>query len=611
MKNIINKTILVAALAFGAIHLDAGDTSYSYDDAQRLIKIEFADGGVINYGYDDNGNLTTIETTEGSGEAPEIVEQPTDKTVYAGEKAVMRVAAEGSGKLSYQWSKDGTKIAGGTESSLSFDPVNTNDAGAYAVIVTNSYGTAASQAATLTVNTATGRIQMAVDGEGQTDPATGSSSDLPLGVETSISATPDPGNSFVYWTTEGSIDIADQFTPVTTVTPRGGAVITAHFADSGAVVNLTLYSTQPSRGGVSPNGVINIAKNSLVTVSASPNDGYYFTGWSATPEIAYAEFNPYAAKTSVNIDEDTALSANFAASTYHNPGSTSKSKEKFAVKLDNSKAGKDSVKVSRMPLGGAFPIADFDPSKTQYLVIDGETVSFAAGEWKLSSSKASYKSAKDDIPAVKFDIDLKNQRAPNCSFSVGKTSFTEIDNSDGVDIFLIYNGNTYGANYLMDEKSSWSFNAKKNSSTTITDIPLTPMTKFAIEGAAGKFDSAKKIKNGVPQSKDSVTVKKAALDCPEPSDGDEVSLAIDDYTKVLNIDDFTPKGEAYSYQNKDEGVKIVIDFAKNAWSFSAKNTDATGISASDGVAVFMTIGDYEGAESLDATQKTTLTYPKK
>ena len=82
------------------------------------------------------------------GAAPVIVTQPTDQTIMVGQGASFTVAASGTAPLAYQWYYNtNTALAGRTNSSLLVANAQTNDAGAYLVIVTNSLGSATSTVA--------------------------------------------------------------------------------------------------------------------------------------------------------------------------------------------------------------------------------------------------------------------------------------------------------------------------------------------------------------------------------------------------------------------------------------------------------------------------------
>jgi hypothetical protein len=65
----------------------------------------------------------------------------------------LSVAATGTGPLSYQWSKDGVPLAGGTGASFALASAQLVDAGSYAVQVGNAVGTVVSSAAVVSVST--------------------------------------------------------------------------------------------------------------------------------------------------------------------------------------------------------------------------------------------------------------------------------------------------------------------------------------------------------------------------------------------------------------------------------------------------------------------------
>ena len=88
------------------------------------------------------------------GTAPVITGDPGNQTVCEGDAAILIVSATGTAPLSYQWRKNGSDIAGATNSGYIISPVATGDVGSYACVVTNSCGSATSNTAILTVNTA-------------------------------------------------------------------------------------------------------------------------------------------------------------------------------------------------------------------------------------------------------------------------------------------------------------------------------------------------------------------------------------------------------------------------------------------------------------------------
>jgi len=83
--------------------------------------------------------------------APNILSQPMSVTVSAASNAVFSVTVESTPRNFYQWMKDGINIGGATNSSLTFSNVQTNQAGNYAVLVSNAWGSVTSSVAVLTV----------------------------------------------------------------------------------------------------------------------------------------------------------------------------------------------------------------------------------------------------------------------------------------------------------------------------------------------------------------------------------------------------------------------------------------------------------------------------
>src|SRR5215472_8383008 len=134
----------------------AGATSASYTtpatttvDSGSTFKVV-----VSNSSGTATSNSVTL-TVSSAPVAPTINTQPTNQTVTAGQTATFSVVASGTAPLSYQWQKNGANIAGATLSSYSTAATTTSDSGStFKVVVSNSAGSATSNAATLTVNPA-------------------------------------------------------------------------------------------------------------------------------------------------------------------------------------------------------------------------------------------------------------------------------------------------------------------------------------------------------------------------------------------------------------------------------------------------------------------------
>ena len=82
---------------------------------------------------------------------PVILEQPQSVTAIQGESTNFSVLATGVGPLSYQWSFDGTNIAGATNAILNLPDVVPSQVGTYSVLITNLSGSTNSTPATLSV----------------------------------------------------------------------------------------------------------------------------------------------------------------------------------------------------------------------------------------------------------------------------------------------------------------------------------------------------------------------------------------------------------------------------------------------------------------------------
>jgi hypothetical protein len=88
--------------------------------------------------------------------APAITTQPLSQVVAVGQTAAFSVAAAGTAPLTFQWKRNGASISGATSATYTTAPTTLSDNGVqFTVVVSNSQGTATSNAATLTVNALT------------------------------------------------------------------------------------------------------------------------------------------------------------------------------------------------------------------------------------------------------------------------------------------------------------------------------------------------------------------------------------------------------------------------------------------------------------------------
>ena len=83
---------------------------------------------------------------------PDILIAPNAQSVAAGANVSFSVAAAGTAPMSYQWTLNGSNISGATNSLYATNNVQNSQAGAYAVVISNSSGTNTSPSATLAVS---------------------------------------------------------------------------------------------------------------------------------------------------------------------------------------------------------------------------------------------------------------------------------------------------------------------------------------------------------------------------------------------------------------------------------------------------------------------------
>lgn len=174
--------------------------------------------------------------------APAITVQPSSQRVMVTESAVLQVLAVGAPPLSFQWRRDGTNIAGATNTTLVFPNLQLGDAGTYTVTVGNPFGSVTSVEAVLTPLLAPPYIvvaptdQTTICGEDATFSVLADGS-APLGYEWYFEDTPIEG------ATNGTLNL-----PGVLTNQAGGyhVVITNdHGAVTSSVVTLTVIANPP------------------------------------------------------------------------------------------------------------------------------------------------------------------------------------------------------------------------------------------------------------------------------------------------------------------------------------------------------------------------------
>jgi glucose/arabinose dehydrogenase len=105
-----------------------------------------------NLYYLARGSGAVFKIIYTASQAPSIGTHPQSRTVAEGQPTTFSVSASGTPVLNYQWQKNGVDIAGATASSYTLAAAALADNGAkFRVVVTNAFGSATSNEATLTV----------------------------------------------------------------------------------------------------------------------------------------------------------------------------------------------------------------------------------------------------------------------------------------------------------------------------------------------------------------------------------------------------------------------------------------------------------------------------
>ena len=117
------------------------------------VDLKVSSDGSLYYLAIGSSSVFHVQFTGAGGTAPNITTHPSNRTVAQGAPATFSVVASGSTPLSYQWQRNQQNISGATSSSYTLPSAAFADNGAmFRCIVTNAFGNATSNEATLTVN---------------------------------------------------------------------------------------------------------------------------------------------------------------------------------------------------------------------------------------------------------------------------------------------------------------------------------------------------------------------------------------------------------------------------------------------------------------------------
>ena len=111
--------------------------------------LTIATDGTLYYIDRDANAVERVRYT--ASQSPTISVQPQSQTISASAPVTFSVSANGTGPLSYQWQRGTTNIAGATTSSYTFTTQLSDNGATFRCVVSNSFGTATSNSAILTV----------------------------------------------------------------------------------------------------------------------------------------------------------------------------------------------------------------------------------------------------------------------------------------------------------------------------------------------------------------------------------------------------------------------------------------------------------------------------
>ena len=172
-----------------SVSVATGSSSVAYQWSKNGVAISGATSSSLslsNVSGSDNGSYsvsinvggTSVNSTNASlrvNAATVVTGQPVGATKFATQGYLFVASGNGSGSISYQWSKNGNAISGATSPSLNISNISAGSAGSYTLAVTGSCGTATSNAAALTVISALPTAQAVCAGSNATFSTTVSS----------------------------------------------------------------------------------------------------------------------------------------------------------------------------------------------------------------------------------------------------------------------------------------------------------------------------------------------------------------------------------------------------------------------------------------------------
>jgi hypothetical protein len=303
-----------------------------------------------------SSNAATL-TVSAVAVAPTIEAQPANETVMVGQTATFSVVASGTAPLSYQWQKNGANIGAATSSSYTTLATTAADNGAsFVVVVSNAAGSATSNPAKLTVNTAT---------VAPTIPAQPASQTVTAGQTATFAVVATGTAPLSYQWQKNSANIsgaisASYTTPATTSTDNGSTFQVVVSNSAGSVTSSAATLT------VNPAAV-------APTITTQPANQSVTAGQTATFAVVATGTAPLSyqwQKNSANISGAISASYTTPATTSTDNGST------FQVVVSNS-AGSVTSSAATLTANPAAVAPTITTQPANQTVTAGQTATFS------------------------------------------------------------------------------------------------------------------------------------------------------------------------------------------------------------------------------------------
>jgi hypothetical protein len=214
--------------------------------SNRLVRIVDTGAGSTVITLANSGHQQSFRGIDFAPDArPVISVPPQSQTALSGGEVTFSVSASSAFDLTYQWQKNSVNITGATNATLTLAAVTANSAGSYRVIVSNAYASTTSSAATLMVNTSTGKPSITTAPVSQTNSIGGTvtltvvaGGTAPLHYQWKFNGTAIPGATNATLTLAG-LTRADQGSYTVVVTNSLGSV-------ESAAATLTVLAVLPA-----------------------------------------------------------------------------------------------------------------------------------------------------------------------------------------------------------------------------------------------------------------------------------------------------------------------------------------------------------------------------